>query len=224
MTKTIRTQPSSPLGWVSRWYHNPRWRLAVAILCGIATGVFVALVLHWSLLHILLFGWTALAFVYCTLTTWVLWRMDPAETAAHAKHEDLGGHGAHFMLLIASGASLVGLITLLARDETTMVEPALLTFIVVVASWATIQVTYTLRYARLYYERNSGISFGQDDDPQYSDFAYLAFTMGMAFQVSDTQFNNSMIRRIALGHAVLTYVFGTVILASVINIVTSLSA
>ena len=206
-----------------QWYYRPRWRLALAGALGVATGAFVGLVLHWSLLHILLFGWTALAFVYCLLTTVVLWGMTPEQTAAHAKSEDLGGHGSHVMLLVACGASLVGLITLLARNETTMVEPALLTFIVVVASWATIQVTYTLRYARLYYERNSGISFGQDEDPQYSDFAYLAFTMGMAFQVSDTQFNNSMIRRIALGHAILTYVFGTVILASVINIVTNLS-
>jgi uncharacterized membrane protein len=209
--------------WVRRWYHDPRWRLVVAFTLGLLSVILVLSVMHWSVLHAILIAWSILAFVYCAITTLAVWRMNPEQTAAHAKSEDLGGMGAHIMLLVASGASLVGLITLLVRNETTMVAPALLTFIVVVASWATIQVTYTLRYARLYYERNSGISFGQDDDPQYSDFAYLAFTMGMAFQVSDTQFNNSMIRRSALGHAILTYVFGTVILASAINIVTSLS-
>jgi len=216
-------KPGTVHAWVRKWYHDPRWRLSIAAMLGIVAGLLVYFWLTWSLLHALLIGWTCLAAIYCSLTWWVLWRMNPEQTAAHARSEDLGGKGAHVVLLAASGASLIGLVTLLARGEATMVAPALLTFIVVVASWATIQITYTLRYARLYYERNSGVDFSQDEDPQYSDFAYVSFTMGMAYQVSDTIFNNSDIRRVALGHALLTYVFGTVILASAINIVTGLA-
>jgi len=223
VTRRRPPRPGTVHAWVRKWYHDPRWRLSMAGILGIIAGLLVTFGLQWSLLHALLIGWTALAVVYCSITAWAVWRMDPAQTSANARSEDLGGKGAHIILLVAASASLVGLVALLVRDETTMVAPALLTFIVVVASWATIQVTYTLRYARLYYERNSGIDFSQDEDPQYSDFAYLAFTMGMAYQVSDTIFNNSDIRRVALGHAILTYVFGTIILASVINIVTGLS-
>jgi uncharacterized membrane protein len=93
----------------------------------------------------------------------------------------------------------------------------------VALSWATVHTIFTLRYARTYYEApDGGIDFNEDDPPTYLDFAYLAFTIGMTFQVSDTNLTIKPIRRTALRHALLSYLFGAVIVALSINVVASL--
>ncbi len=93
----------------------------------------------------------------------------------------------------------------------------------VVLSWATVHTVFTLRYTRSHYqEPEGGVDFNESDPPAYLDFAYLAFTIGMTFQVSDTDLTTKSIRRIALGHALMSYLFGAVIVALAINIVASL--
>ena len=80
-----------------------------------------------------------------------------------------------------------------------------------------------LRYARtFYFPPVGGIDFNEGDPPNYLDFAYLALTIGMTFQVSDTNLTTKAIRKIALSHALLSYLFGAVIVALVINVVSSL--
>jgi uncharacterized membrane protein len=93
----------------------------------------------------------------------------------------------------------------------------------VVFSWFSVHTVFTLVYARLYYgDEPGGIEFNEPDRPDYLDFAYLAFTIGMTFQVSDTNLTTKTIRRTALRHALVSYLFGAVILALAINIVASL--
>jgi uncharacterized membrane protein len=90
-------------------------------------------------------------------------------------------------------------------------------------AWALVHTIFTLRYARSFYSNPvGGIDFNEDDPPTYLDFAYLALTIGMTFQVSDTNLTTKGIRRVALAHALLSYLFGAVILALVINVVSSL--
>ena len=80
-----------------------------------------------------------------------------------------------------------------------------------------------LRYAQLYYtEPDGGVSFNQDTPPRYLDFAYLAFTIGMTYQVSDTGISQKRMRHIVLRHAILAFVFGTTIIAVAINAVANL--
>jgi uncharacterized membrane protein len=94
----------------------------------------------------------------------------------------------------------------------------------VVASWALVHTSFMLRYARLYYgNTEGGINFNDKISPTYSDFAYLAFTIGMTFQVSDSALETKEIRATALRHALLSYLFGTVIIATTINTLASLS-
>ena len=83
---------------------------------------------------------------------------------------------------------------------------------------------FTLRYARIYYTQKGGIDFNQTDPPRYSDFAYFSFTLGMTFQVSDTDITTATIRATVLRHALLSFVFGSVILATTINLVAGLSS
>ena len=90
----------------------------------------------------------------------------------------------------------------------------------VVASWAAIHTVFALRYARLYLTDGAGgIDFHQDEPPRYSDFAYMAATIGMSFAISDTDLGSADLRRTALPHALLSYLFGTVIIALVISVI-----
>jgi uncharacterized membrane protein len=82
-----------------------------------------------------------------------------------------------------------------------------------------VHTVFALKYAQLYHSGpGGGIDFNQDEPPRYSDFAYLAFTIGMTFQVSDTDLTSGAMRRLALRHSLLSYLFGAVILAMTINI------
>jgi uncharacterized membrane protein len=91
-------------------------------------------------------------------------------------------------------------------------------------SWFTVHTLFVLRYAHLYYgEPAGGIDFAnQRETPDYMDFVYVAFTVGMTFQVSDTGITDRRIRRTVIRHAMLSYLFGTVIVGVAINVVGNL--
>ncbi len=174
-------------------------------------------------------GWAAAA---ATFDLWV-WLavapMDAAQTRRHASQEDPSRASTDVLMLIAAVASLgaVGAILIAGKDSKGLVAGfvaggALLT---VALSWLLIHTLFTLKYARLYYQSPAGgIDFNQDEDPRYTDFAYVAFTVGMTFQVSDTDLKTHAIRATALRHMLLAYLFGAVILASIINLIAGLSS
>jgi len=90
----------------------------------------------------------------------------------------------------------------------------------VAASWVIVHTVYTLRYAAEYYgDPIGGIDFNQKAAPDYGDFAYVGFTLGMTYQVSDTTISSSRIRRIVLQHALLSYLLGAVVVATTVNLV-----
>ena len=94
---------------------------------------------------------------------------------------------------------------------------------VVAFSWLTVHTLYLLRYGDLYYgDPIGGIDFNDDDPPDYHDFAYLALTIGMTFQVSDTTLQSKRMRRLAIRHALLSFLFVAVIGALAINAFASL--
>jgi len=210
---------------VRRWYHDPRWRLAAAAILGIATFFIAHTFPLWDFINSALLAWAVTAMAYCLATTFAIGSMNPEETAAHSLHEAPKGFALHVLLLGAAFAALVGVAVLLLRPNSNPVQSAIVTLLTVASSWTVVQVIYILRYAREYYLREKkGIEFNMEGEPQYSDFAYIAYTIGMTFQTSDTGFNNSQMRRIALGHALLTYIFGTIFLASIINVLASLGS
>ena len=153
--------------------------------------------------------------------------MDGEATARHAVIEDLSRGTADLVLILASVISLIGVgLSLLEASDTVGFTKALIVGVAsvsVILSWATVHMVFTLRYARLYYATGGGIDFNDDrDPPAYPDFAYLAFTIGMTYQVSDTSIGSKAVRRTALHHAYMSYLFGTVIVAMTINVVAGL--
>ena len=130
------------------------------------------------------------------------------------------------VVLSAAVVSLAAVVEALIRSGTTDavgVVTVVLGILVVILSWALVNTVFALKFARLYYSGgDGGIDFGQSDRPTYSDFAYLAFTVGMSFSVPDTQIQDTSIRKVGLGHALLSYLFGTVVIAVAVNLVTNL--
>jgi len=200
-------------------------RVSVATLVGVCAGLLVSLPGNWQIGT--LAGWDAAAIVYLVWTWTTIWRRDATATARLAVREDPGRATADAVVLVASVASLlaIGLVITAGstRDIGARDARAGLAVASVVLSWTVVQTVFTSRYARLYYTGpEGGINFNQQAPPRYSDFAYLAFTVGMTFQVSDTDLQTADIRATALRQALLSYLLGAVILATTINLVSGL--
>jgi uncharacterized membrane protein len=198
-------------------------------MAGFGLGV-VALVYavtgRWS--TALIIGWAVACITYIAWVLLTVLPMDAQVTAEHATSEDPARAVADLMVLAASLVSLAAIVVLLAEADAAAGMPRMLVGSLTVASvalsWVLIHTLFTLRYASLYYSGvDGGVSFNQSDPPRYSDFAYLAFTLGMTFQVSDTNITSHDIRMTALRHSLLSYLFASVVLATVINLVVGLS-
>jgi uncharacterized membrane protein len=152
--------------------------------------------------------------------------MDGAATAAHAAREDPGRRPSHLVVNGAALASLAAVALLLARGSAggaAEVGQAALSVASVALAWATVHTAFTTRYAHLYYTSAAPpVDFGDVRQPCYTDFAYLAFTVGMTFQVSDTQLGSSEMRRTVLQHALFSYLLGVVVIAATINLLVGL--
>jgi uncharacterized membrane protein len=143
-----------------------------------------------------------------------------------ARAEDASPTAAEGVLVGAGAASLVAVaFTLAAAGDAVAPARGLLTALAIASvalAWISVHTVWVLRYARLYYSPpHGGIDFGAEE-PGYADFAYLALTIGMTFQVSDTDLRARRIRRAALHHALLSYLFGTVIVAITVSTVAGL--
>jgi uncharacterized membrane protein len=202
-------------------------RRTVVALLGAAVTLTVTLLVGAAWPIALSASWGIAAVV---IVVWVWARvgwMDPATTRAHARAEDFSRPSADAAVLAASVTSLVAvgytIITAGNREGTTKALLILLALSVVALSWLTVHTLYMLRYGDTYYgDPIGGIDFNEEEPPSYRDFAYVAFTIGMTFQVSDTSLTSQPMRRLALRHALLSFVFGAVILALTINSVASL--
>jgi uncharacterized membrane protein len=195
-----------------------------AALGGVALVIALLAGASWSVA--VLCGFDAAALVFVAWVWFSVWGADPAATARIARTEDASRVAAESVLLGAGAASLVAVaFTLAQAGNATAPDRGLLTALTVgsvALAWTSVHTVHLLQYARLYYSPpEGGIDF-QGEAPGYSDFAYLALTIGMTFQVSDTDLMAKRVRRVALHHALLSYLFGTVIVAITVSAVAAL--
>jgi uncharacterized membrane protein len=200
-------------------------RVACGVVAGVVTGVVAAPFTVPS--AAILLGWDAAVAIYLAWTWIAVWRLDPGLTARLAKREDPSVPVAE-LLLIGAGVAVLGAVAF-ALVKAGQAAGGMKAYLIalgllsVVLSWAVVHTIYMLRYARAYYaEPPGGIEFNEDEPPTYIDFAYFAFTIGMTFQVADTNITSKPVRRLTLRHALLSYLFGAVLLGLVINVVATL--
>jgi uncharacterized membrane protein len=173
-----------------------------------------------------LIAWIAAGLTFL-LWTWVRnWRADTQTTRALARDEGKARRVVDALILGAAVVSLVAVVLALIRSQqadAAGVLSAILALVAVVVSWALINTVYAFRLARLYYhDQQHEFGFDQREEPTYSDFAFVSFTVGMAYTFEDANLSSTAMRRMALGHALLAYAFGTIVIAVAINLVTSL--
>ncbi len=210
-------------------------RSAIAAVIGAAAAVATGLAGDWTYAPAIGFDTAGALFL---IATWLsVGRMDAETTAAHATREDPTRRMTRLIVLAAAVASLAGVVTLLlgTTSGANRAGAAVLGLGSIAIAWLVVHSLFTLHYAELYYGPGGGdpaqpgkggaggIDFGLDTPPQYSDFAYLAFTIGMTYQLSDTPLTTRALRMSVLRHALLSYLFGSLILGASVNLVVSLA-
>lgn len=201
-----------------------------ALLCvavGVVTGVVAAVAVTPALGPLV--GWCTAGLVALVWVWRICWPQDPAGTERLAREEP-SSPVTDDAIIAACLASIVAVAVALVQSGgqgSTVVSAVLVILGVLgtVVAWALVNSVYALKYARTYFvdHPRDGFDFKQQDQPRYSDFAYFAFTIGMSFAVSEIEPTSSHARRKALPHALLSYLFGTVLMAVAINLVTNLA-
>jgi uncharacterized membrane protein len=220
----VAREPDAPTAPVDRPGPAARRVIAAAVSGLVSAVVALAVGASWSVAALCASDVAALVFV---VWVWINVRgADPAATAQIARTEDASPVAAESVLIGAGAASLLAVgFTLAQAGKATAPARGLLTALAVASvalAWTSVHTVHVLRYARLYYSPpEGGIDFGEEP-PGYGDFAYLAVTIGMCFQVSDTDLTAKRVRRVALHHALLSYLFGTVIVAITVSAVAGL--
>jgi uncharacterized membrane protein len=174
-------------------------------------------------------GWDAAGITLLVLAWWRIFHETPIETRRHAAADDPGRTLVWLIVLLASTISLFAAGFVMRRahgiapNGTAFCLLLGLSLTAVVSAWALTHTAYALRYAHLYYrdddDGEGGLEFPGKIDPDGFDFAYFAFTLGMCFQVSDVCITSRAIRRAVLSHALLSFLYNTVVLALAMNLV-----
>jgi uncharacterized membrane protein len=200
-------------------------RILIAVLLGIAVAIAVGNTVGWRFAIV---GWIATAGLYVVWTRLLLGGMDADQTREYVTREDPTRWVADAVVVSASIASLAGVGYVVAagsRSGAVAVVAALVGIMTVAASWFAVHTLFTVHYARLYYsDEPGGINFHDPEPPRFRDFAYVAFTVGMTYQVSDTEIGLTSIRATVLRQALLSYLLGAVVLAVTINLVAGLGS
>ncbi|GAA5511467.1 hypothetical protein Dcar01_00177 [Deinococcus carri] len=201
------------------------------LVLGTAAGLVVGLLApaDWPPVARVLLGWSAFCVVVLSRIWPTLLNATPEQTRALATREDDTRALALLLTVTASLMSLGGVgwtLGLAHLQKGWQLDLTALAALTTVLSWLLVHTEYTLHYARRYYTDGGGVLFLDGDgtlkDPDYRDFLYLGLTIGMTYQVSDTNINSRPMRWLLLQHAALSYVFGTVVVALTVGGVANL--
>ena len=207
------------------------------LLLGLVGGVVVFLVSRGYLrfASAAIAGWNAFAVVILALDWLTIVTTPLRKIRELAQQQDLSRFLIFLFVVVTACAALfaVGFLVSVKRSQTgaPFVIHLMLTLSTVVFSWMLVHTVYGLRYAHAFYgdsdepgvnRHAGGLIFPGNLPPDYFDFAYFSFVVGMTCQVSDVQITSRRLRRITLFHSVLSFGFNTMILALLINIVSSL--
>jgi len=203
-----------------------RPRLFIAAAVGLAAiGALFIVCDEWRAATKLLIGWDVAIALYLALGVHMILRSSMAHIRSRAATQD---EGAIALLLLPVAAAIASLVAIFAelsssRGSASYGWHVALAVTTIALSWTFIHTLFALHYAHDYYgegNRANGLIFPGDDKPDYWDFAYFAFVVGMTFQVSDVQVSNRLIRRLVVTHGALSFVFNTAILAVTVNLAT----
>jgi len=225
---------------MSDYVNCPSWFHRLPSIAKLLASLFVAGIISASLLPVrmenmtrVMIGWDCFSLTMIVFSLVIFTSMRPRQIRVLAKQEDAGRVVVFFIVLIATFGSLMGVLLLLQNKERWLLGKGMETFIYltgVVCSWMLLHTMFAYRYAFLYYgdhpldpdPRTAALQIPNELWPDYLDFCYFSFVIGMTFQVSDIEISSRLIRRVALVHGMLSFLFNTVIVALTINVIVDL--
>lgn len=209
------------------------------LLVALAIGVVAFFMLSWTKLAtevVIILAWDCFCLAMIIFSWMVFMQTDEKQLCEVCDRQDEGVHAIFVMVIAAVFVSLFGVVLLLAGggagDKLPKVLQTVISLSPVLFSWFLLHTVFTIRYAHLYNDDNKldtgskkgGLSFPDKDNPDYVDFAYFSFVIGMTFQVSDISITSRRIRRFVLLHSVISFAFNTVIVALTINSIAGLKS
>lgn len=214
---------------------DAQYRLLVALAFGIA-GYFVFRHIT-SLPAQALSVWIVFALTVIIMDWMAIFWSHPLEVRKIARLQDSSRYLLFLFVVTASVVSLAAIVFLLksakGQGAANVSSNVTLAMAAVIVSWVLVHTIFTMRYAHLYYDTNSddgkprkggGLLFPDESEPDYLDFAYFSFVIGMTFQVSDVEISSRLIRRHVLFHGLISFAFNTAIVALSINVISGMVA
>ncbi|MHA4806505.1 DUF1345 domain-containing protein [Flavitalea flava] len=216
------------------WFHKlpAIHKLMISVLVGVIISLLL-LQVKMEMITRLMIGWDAFSLTMVVISMGIFFTMCPRQIRVLASHEDPSRVVVSVVVVIAILCSLAGVLLLLGKKSAWELSKGMETFIYIAGvtfSWILLHTIFTYRYAHLYYGEHSvhknenagGLEIPNEKWPDYLDFAYFSFVIGMTFQVSDITISSRHIRRLVLLHGMLSFLFNTVIVALTINVVVDL--
>jgi len=210
------------------------YRLLIALAASVI-GFFSFQGSH-GLPSVILFAWITFSAIVILMDWITILSSHPLEVRKIAKLQD-SSRTFLFLLVIAASIASFGAIAFLLKStkghSADVGSHVLLAIIGVIVSWWLLHTIFTLRYAHLYYDitkddgtprKGGGLDFPGNEEPDYLDFVYFSFVLGMTFQVSDVVITSKSIRRLATMHGLLSFGYNTAILALSINVISGMVA
>jgi uncharacterized membrane protein len=180
-------------------------------------------------------AWDVFVLVDLALAWLVMTRVDPSDVRESTRLQDSSRTVIFALVLLAACAAFASVAFILGPSKTTgggsLGLHVTLSVIAIVGSWFVVHTLFALRYAHLFYGRpemtgdgqvRQGLLFPGTTSPNYLDFAYFSFVIGMTSQVSDVQICSGAIRHLALLHGILSFIFNVVILGLTISVMSDL--
>lgn len=205
-------------------------QVLIALGAGLATGLaapFIPIIAP----HAPLIGWDIGALVYIVLMWRLFWMSEEQDIRDRAIDQDVRAIVVMILVIMAIAASLLGVFTALATShEATGLEKTVSVGVVIatlVLGWIVLQTVFVAHYAHRHFAAvarhpDHGIGFPGEAPTSYMDFAYLAFSIGATFQVSDNTVGSTRLRNLVTAHGAAAYVYNTAILAVGIGLVVGL--
>ena len=220
------------MNWIAK--QDARHRIVFSLV--LAALVWFALSPHLQSSTRCIITWDSFAVVTLILAWLTIVTTPPDKLRARAQKQDLSHILIFFFVLVTACAGLFS-VGFLFFSKQAFAEPShfwihlAASLIAVVCSWMLVHTVFGLRYAHTYYgdpdgptgpmPHAGGLEFPGDREPDYVDFAYFSFVIGMTFQVSDVVITSRDFRKLALVHGMLSFGFNTVILALALNTVST---
>jgi uncharacterized membrane protein len=184
--------------------------------------------LNWKLTATLLWNIFAITFL---VTSWIIFFTRPVPDIIKQANKDDGSKVfVMTSIVLTSCASLLTVLLLvISGNQDNNIFVILLSVTGMLVSWAIVHTIFTFHYAHLYYQKQKddtavkeALNFPNEKKPDYLDFAYFSFVIGMTFQVSDVEILSRRLRRTALVHGLLSFALNTFVVALTINLIAGL--